>query len=156
MHEHDIQEIIAMNRITKLMHKAWFLKRQRRAVNFGHKFTITDWDVQVSEKKATQRSIQRETVDDEMLSVDRERILEELLSGFDPALNEADRRILFELTGLRIYQDEFKDHDTSSSEDEQDEESGAVSTSNYADLAGVDPGVPSLSESSQLTQAINP
>ena len=58
MHEHDIQEIIAMNRITKLIHKAWFLKRQRRAINFGYKFTISDLDAENAESQASKRSIQ--------------------------------------------------------------------------------------------------
>ena len=53
-----------------------------------------------------------------MLSADRDKILKELLDGFDAERNEADRRILFELTGLRLIEDEFKDCETSSEEDD--------------------------------------
>ena len=84
-----------------------------------------------------------------MLSVDREKILEELLSGFNPAQNEADRRILFELTGLRLYHDEFKDHDTSSSEEE--EESGVESSSYLGNYVSVDTDHLRPTNTSQLT-----
>ena len=76
MHEHDIQEIIAMNRVTKLIHKAWFLKRQRRAINFGHKFTISDLDIENAETQASRRSIWKESANEDILSVDRDKILE--------------------------------------------------------------------------------
>ena len=107
-----------MNRVTKLIHKAWFLKRQRRAINFGHKFTISDLDIEIAETRASKRSTQKESVNEDILSVDRDKILEQLLDGFDPVQNEADRRILFELTGLRLYDGEFKDCETSSDDSE--------------------------------------
>lgn len=40
---------------------------------------------------------------------------EKLLSGFDPDHDVEDRRILYEVTGHRIYQDEFIDEDSSDS-----------------------------------------
>ena len=40
--EQDIQAIIESNRIARLIHKATFLARQRTAINFGHKYIITD------------------------------------------------------------------------------------------------------------------
>ena len=117
-----------MNRVTKLIHKAWFLKRQRRAINFGHKFTISDLDIENAETQASKRLIQKESVNEDILSVDRDKILEQLLDGFDPVQNKADRRILFELTGLRLYDGEFKDCETSSDDDDEGCDSDEDST----------------------------
>ena len=38
-----------------------------------------------------------------------------MLSDFDPESDLTDRRLLFEVTGIRLYKDEFNDHDSSSS-----------------------------------------
>ena len=43
--EHDIQHVIEMNRISRLLHKVHFLPRQRYAVDFSHKFVIADKDL---------------------------------------------------------------------------------------------------------------
>lgn len=40
--EQDIQYILEMNRINRLLHKDIFKKRQRRAINYSHKFVISD------------------------------------------------------------------------------------------------------------------
>jgi len=44
-HEQDIQYLIEMNRVTRLLHKAKFLTRQRKAVSYGHKYVISDYDL---------------------------------------------------------------------------------------------------------------
>ena len=36
-----------------------------------------------------------------------------MLVGFDPEQHEIDRRLFYEVTGLQIYQDEFRDEDSS-------------------------------------------
>ena len=41
-YEHDIQHMIEMNRVSRLLHKATFSARQRQAVNYSRKFVITD------------------------------------------------------------------------------------------------------------------
>ena len=45
-----------------------------------------------------------------------------MLEGFDPVNDPMDRRVLFEVTGIRLYKDEFKDHDSSSSANSDDEQ----------------------------------
>ena len=44
-----------------------------------------------------------------------------MLDGFDPANDPIDRRMLFEVTGIRLYKDEFNGQDSSSSASSGDE-----------------------------------
>ena len=44
--EHDIQGIIAQNRVAHLVHKTYFLHRQRQAVNLARMFVISDRDIE--------------------------------------------------------------------------------------------------------------
>ena len=44
-----------------------------------------------------------------------------VLTGFDPVSDQMDRRVLFEVTGIRLYKDEFKDQGSSSSAESDDE-----------------------------------
>ena len=51
---------------------------------------------------------------------ENEKILKEnIMVGFDPENNEQDRRILYEVMGMRIYRGEF--HENSSSESDGEE-----------------------------------
>lgn len=43
----------------------------------------------------------------------------QLLDGFDPDLNEWDRRILFEVTGIRLRQSDFNTDESAESEEEK-------------------------------------
>ena len=43
--ETDIQAVIASNRVSRFIHKTALLARQRRAIDYSHKFVITDSDV---------------------------------------------------------------------------------------------------------------
>lgn len=45
--EHDIQAMLEMNRITRLLHKSYFKSRQRLAMAFSHKFVIMPGDVEM-------------------------------------------------------------------------------------------------------------
>ena len=64
-----------------------------------------------------------------------------------------DRRVLYEVTGIRLYKDEFKDHDISSSEnsDEERDESHKeqLLDIDYAMMASYHDSA--ISESSQVT-----
>ena len=42
--EQDIQYLIEMNRVSRLLHKMNFLHRQRLAVNYSRKYTISSQD----------------------------------------------------------------------------------------------------------------
>ena len=44
-----------------------------------------------------------------------------MFEGFDPVNDPIDRRMLYEVTGIRLYKDEFNDHDSSSSANSDDE-----------------------------------
>ena len=56
--EHDIQYILQMNRITRLIHKMMFLARQRRAIKYGHKYVISDKQLYKSQEKKTNKKKQ--------------------------------------------------------------------------------------------------
>ena len=103
--------MIEMNRVTRILHKANFFVRQRRAVNFFHKFVITDIDML---KKKDDISDMKEQFDDKTTND-----IGKILDGFDPVKYEVDRRILFEATRLRLYHDEFRGEDSSDQEFEE-------------------------------------
>ena len=44
-----------------------------------------------------------------------------MIEGFDPLNNEQDRRVLYEITGMSIYRDEFKDGYSSDSQGDDKE-----------------------------------
>ena len=50
-----------------------------------------------------------------------------VLSGFDPEKDERDRRLLYEVTGLRLDNDDFRDQTSS-------EEEGAAEVQGYLEL----------------------
>ena len=45
-----------------------------------------------------------------------------MLRDFDPAMNENDRRILFEVTGMRLDKDDFRDGESSNETDSDSDE----------------------------------
>ena len=47
--EQDIQYLIEMNRVTRLLHKINFLSRQSCAINYSHKYVITAKDIKQAE-----------------------------------------------------------------------------------------------------------
>lgn len=49
--EQDIQYFIEMNRISRLLHKMNLLQRQRHAIDYSHKYVVTDKDIQKAAKK---------------------------------------------------------------------------------------------------------
>lgn len=97
--EHDIQTIIAMNRITRIIHKSYFKSRQRLALAYSHKFMVTAADVD-------NPGLQLPALTD----ADK---LATILDGFDPETDSLDRRILFEVTGFQLREGEFADEGTS-------------------------------------------
>ena len=94
--EQDIQYIIEMNRITRLLHKAFFFARQRRAVNHSHKYVIADRDIMATQNEDPQE--QKAPEDPAVLA-------QKILEGFDPENDKMDRRILYEVTGLALIKD---------------------------------------------------
>ena len=98
--------MIEMNRITRLLHKINFLARQRRAVNFSHKYVISDRDLARGEPPEP----------DAVGATEPLEVAAKVLDGFDPEASEKDRLILYEVSGLRLYLDEFQDSDSSDSD----------------------------------------
>jgi len=58
-----------------------------------------------------------------------------LLDGFDPKNDENDRRILFEVTGMRLFNEEFRDDSTSSSNGDDGESSQGSESLRHSDTA---------------------
>ena len=95
--------MIEMNRITRILYKASLLTRQRDAIRYGSKYVISDRDLQKADQaKPDQASKLSDTLAET-----------KLLDGFDPLENNQDRRILYEVTGLRLFENEFRDFDSS-------------------------------------------
>ena len=44
------------------------------------------------------------------------------MEGFDPVNSKADRRILYEVTGMRLYRDEFRGEGSTDSDQDDTEE----------------------------------
>ena len=106
--EHDIQRMIALNRITKIVHKVNFLTRQRIAINFAKRYVISDQDIKQEEKLLNHDILEGKSA---------EEIAEYVLQDFDPDNQVVDRRIFYEITGMRIFADEFSDEDSDSSDE---------------------------------------
>ena len=99
------------------------LARQRRAVKYSRKYVISNKDIQE----------QREGTKVNHYSRDSSVSAESLLRSFDPDSQEADRRLIYEITGLRLNADEFAGQDSSFSDDEGDKRSDE-----HVNYAGVD------------------
>ena len=88
-----------------------FLARQRRAINYGNKYVISD---QQLEKSKGKKQSEVEAQDD----ANEKDELSKVLIGFDPLNNAQDRLILYEVTGMRTNLDEFQDDASSTDSDE--------------------------------------
>lgn len=86
--------------MTQLVHKVILSARQRKAVNFGQQFVIADCDIE---------NLQEFQEDDD--DAQKEGDFAMVLHGFNPEQIDIDRRILFELTGIRLNQAEFSEDD---------------------------------------------
>mmetsp|Transcript_22825 Transcript_22825/g.26813 ORF Transcript_22825/g.26813 Transcript_22825/m.26813 type:complete len:143 (-) Transcript_22825:7-435(-) len=100
--------MIEMNRITRLLHSAAFLTRQRRAITFSKKYVITERDL-VRKKQVVEAR--------QLPSWHETGLVSEVLYGFDPGESMRDRRILYEVTGLKVGDHSFYDQFSSDSED---------------------------------------
>ena len=99
-----------------------FLSRQRRAVKYSHKYVITHND--------TKRDDEEKDKHQDTFDIDPNADVAKLLEGFDPINNQQDRRILFEVTGMRLHNDEFQGD--SSDDSELDETSQELLPIDYA------------------------
>ena len=144
--EQDIQYIIEMNRISRLLHKINFLTRQRRAVQYTHKFVITAQDV----KRATAKKDKNQDSNVKKPETNSTKVLE----GFDPINNEMDRLMLFEVTGMRLRNNEFQDD--SSSDSENNTASEELLPIDYAFMERFSDEEDDSGQQANLTPSINP
>ena len=86
--EHDIQRILSLNRISYFVNKMRFNSRQRLAVNYSRKFVILDHDIKAAR--------------DEAAVIPERDSLKRVTEDFDPENNDTDRRLLYQITGLRL------------------------------------------------------
>ena len=56
-------------------------------------------------------------------------MIEQLVKDFDPESNETDRRIYYEVTGIKLDENDFKDEDSMNSSDDENSNENALSTS---------------------------
>ena len=88
-----------------------FLKRQRTALDYSHRYVIADHEVAKAQQEV-QTEAEEPTAEERIAKV---------LEGFDPVNDPMDRLVLFEVTGARLYKDEFKDRNSTSSASSDDE-----------------------------------
>ena len=106
-HEHDIQHLIQMNRLNRLLHRIFLRRHQRQAVNFSRKFIITDKDVEDERDDGEAKVGQADgmfaatTVIEDMQESDIDQLANTLVLSLDLERNEQDRHIMFEVTGLK-------------------------------------------------------
>ncbi len=92
-----------------MIHKASFNARQRKSFDYFNKYVVTDRDIKIADLKKKEKKKR-----DLAKKVDTTELL---VDGFDPEHSQTDRRILYEVTRLRLIDDEFKDDDDSSDGD---------------------------------------
>ena len=112
--ETDIQAMIASSRVSRFIHKTTLLARQRQAINYSHKFVITDIDV-ARNKDTKNCCLKKDIKTSASARLFDENRIAKVLDGFDPEKSEPDRRILYEVMGMRLDREEFRDEDSSDS-----------------------------------------
>ena len=99
--EIDVQKIVAMNRINKLVQKLLFTARQRKTVSFSRRYVLTEKDIDSAEETNNNNRVVREPN------------LEVLWRDLDPEGDAWDRRLLYEVTGIADYGFRDRNEDTS-------------------------------------------
>mmetsp|Transcript_6472 Transcript_6472/g.8687 ORF Transcript_6472/g.8687 Transcript_6472/m.8687 type:complete len:177 (-) Transcript_6472:111-641(-) len=119
LQEVDLVNIVNNQRLNKFVVRLNTTKRQRRSINYFRRFTIEDCQIE-QEKLIVQK--------EELLFKTPTRVLEAMaleeaeqdkaliIEGCDPESSLADRRILFEMTGRRLHENEFNPDDETEEE----------------------------------------
>ena len=102
-----------MNRISKLIHRVVFNTRQRRTISYFKKYVIAPNEVKRVKalKKKNKEVKQKQKTIYDIFAEERK-----ITRHFDPLEDKWDRRLLYEVTGLRLDEDEFLESDTSDEE----------------------------------------
>ena len=88
------------NRLTHLAFKTWFTRRQRVSTQFFSRYSVKSNEIEQEKKESKKKE----------LDVDR------VVTECDYERDEIDRRILFEMLGVRLEEDDYPD-ETSESEE---------------------------------------
>lgn len=105
--EQDFVNIIQRNRISKFLHTVLLSRRQRMAVRFNKVYTIKKMDL---EREVSTSIATKQPFDEDLIC--------ELL---EPETNDFDRRLVYEISGVKLREDEYAD-DTS--QDGSDDDTG--------------------------------
>ena len=91
--------MIAQNRVTRLIHLLTLKERQRRTVSYSQRYCVSERDIlEGGDETGDVIGYSEQRLVADKLKEDKE----ELFEGFDPYTNNWDRRLLFEVTGLKI------------------------------------------------------
>ena len=110
--------MIETNRVARLLHRAKFLLRQRRALRFFRRYVVSAEDIR---NAATEKEKKKVKDGQTSAAVNASVQLNDLLDGFDPENDAFDRRIFFEVTGQSLIPDEFLRDDSSGGSAELDD-----------------------------------
>ena len=97
--EQDIQKMIAHNRVTRLINLLTFKERQRRTISYSQIYCVSESDILQDKDVDNGDDFTNES---RQVADDFKEDKEELFEGFDPYSNSWDRRLLYEVTGLKI------------------------------------------------------
>lgn len=111
--EQDVEEIVRLNRISRLQQRASLLSRQRKAASFARRYVVADEDLD-----------QKLKLQNGPLSAGSLDKVKEVVNGFNPSADGVDRRLLFEVARIKLDTDaNFK---TECSDDDRDFHSSSL------------------------------
>ena len=103
--EFDFEHIVQVLRISRFLAQLQLTRRQRLTVEFFRKYAVLPKDIKRL-RDGKEKHVRG-------LSVDS------IVKGLHPHDNAIDRRILFELAGVRLDEDEFREESSFESEDDK-------------------------------------
>ena len=89
--EIDLESLIYNMRVLKMIIRAVTKKRQRKAVQYFKRFVVND-----------DKEVEQDMVSHNMTA-------EQLIDGFDALSDNYDKRILYEITGRKLNQEDYWD-----------------------------------------------
>ena len=94
--------------MTKLLHKLIFKQRQRRTIQYFRNYILQDEDVSENQKQEKKKQISTEKI----------------WKDLQPQEDEWDHRLLYEVTGRKLFDSDFLGDNTSDSKEDSDDEDG--------------------------------